>query len=166
MVSVITVKLDKGKLNKIVDGATRLSADLQQFPHDIAQRQAKDLRAQFIWQQKKASRKNTASRIRAKKKSTNVSEVLIPQTALHLDSMKPHYVSLKRGRRITLWAQANFDGKRHKNGKGLSRVTRGPRGGIKGFLYVSPDPFIEKALLRSQTWTQQQFESIVNKYGG
>ena len=166
MVSEITVKLDKGKLNKIVDGATKLSAELKQLPHDIAQRQAKDLRAQFIWQTKKAPRKNTASRMRAQKKSTNVSEVLIPQSASHLDSMKPHYVSLKRGRAITRWAQQNFDGKRHKNGKGLSGVRIGPRGGIKGFLYVSSDPFIEKALLRSERWTRQRFDNIVNKYGG
>ena len=166
MVVVRTIKFDKSKSDKIIKGSEQLSKDLQQLPHDIAQRQAKDLRAQFIWQTKKASRKTTASRMRAQKKSTNVSEVSIPMSAFHLDTMDPHYVSLKRGRKITRWARDNFDGSRHKNGKGKSRVTRGPRGGIRGSLYVSPDPFIEKALLRSQTWTQQQFESIVNKYGG
>lgn len=76
-------------------------------------------------------------------KDKMVHRVDIPKRAFFLDSMKPHYVSLKRGRLVTKWAKRYFGSKRIA---GKSKVSFGKRGGIRGALYVTPDPFIEDGI--------------------
>lgn len=81
--------------------------------------------------------------IRAKKLSKFRAVVTMPQKLMHLDSMKPHYVALKRGRKILRWARKYWGTARVS---GMSKVWRGPRGGLRGAIYVTPDPFVNKAL--------------------
>lgn len=110
------------------------------------------LKRQFISQRKRAARKPTAQRFRAVKVSKFRSEVRIPQSSAHLDSMMPHYVSLKRGRRITQWAQKYYSPMTtfsKGTGSNHSLVRRNASGMITGgSLYVHPDPFIRKGLNR------------------
>lgn len=88
-----------------------------------------------------------ATRIKAMKQSKFKSVVKMPRSLVFLDSMQPHYVSLKRGRLINRWAKRNFDNTKIT---GRSRVTKGPRGGVRGALYVTPHRFVNKALTKSR----------------
>lgn len=95
-----------------------------------------------------SSRIRAARLIKAQQLSRIKSVVKIPQKLMFLDVMRPHYVSLKRGRAIMRWVRKHY-GTRVVSGK--SRVRKGPRGGITGgFLYVTPHPFVNKALIRSR----------------
>lgn len=73
--------------------------------------------------------------IRAQRMSKFKSVVKMPVEGVWLDSMKPHWVSLKRGRKITRWAE-----------------DRGVPGyGVTGnAIYVRPHPFIDVALTKSR----------------
>ena len=80
----------------------------------------------------------------------NINSVSVIGYGVHLDSMKPHYVSLKRGRKITKWAKKHSvvrNGRRHftKRRKNKSYIQSGPKGGIKGgAVYVTPHPWIKR----------------------
>ncbi len=90
-----------------------------------------------------ANRRNAAQLIKAKKQSVNRSVVTMPRSLVLLDSMKPHYVSLKKGRNITAWARKNYGS---ATITGRSTAYRGPRGGMKGALYVTPHRFVQRTL--------------------
>jgi len=92
-------------------------------------------------------RQLAAALIHAKKISKNSSVIKMPLGLVYLDSMKPHYVSLKRGRKIVDWTRRNF-GSAQVSGR--SRVRKGPRGGIRGSLYVIPHPFVQRSLHESR----------------
>jgi len=80
----------------------------------------------------------------------NINNVSVIGYGVALDSMKPHYVSLKRGRKITKWARQHSivrNGKRHltKTRAGKSYIRSGKRGGITGgAIYVTPHPWISR----------------------
>jgi len=78
------------------------------------------------------------SGIRAEKLSNVRSVVKMPQEGVWLDSMKPHAVQLKRGRRIHAWAMA----------KGSSRVKEIAM--RQGMITVRAKPFIEAGLMRGR----------------
>jgi len=93
-----------------------------------------------------------------------------PLKGIYLDSMKPHYVSLRRGRAITAWAmrksvvgaggRRRF--KRKKSGK--SYIQSGRRGGITGgSVYVTPTPWIQKPLRRGMQTARKHLRVEVNK---
>lgn len=122
----------------------------------------RSLQKQFISQRNIAPRARTASRFQAKKVSHNRSVVTIPQSASHLDSMRPHYVSLKRGRNITRWTQKYY-GQLRKAKKSFVRY--GPRGGIVGgALYVTPDPFVQKGLRKVKDRHKAILNRVIRKH--
>lgn len=91
------------------------------------------------------------------RRASNIrSKVFIPLYGVQLDSMKPHYVSLKRGRSVTKWTQRHVP---LKTTHGKSRIYTGPRGGVKGALYVVPHPWIKHPL----DMTAKQSLNIMNK---
>jgi len=115
------------------------------FKH--AKRIAKSIKTQLISETYKASRAKMGARIYAKKINKNSTGIMMPQKAIWLDSMKPHYVALKRGRLITRWAKKFYDyGGTIR--KGFSRVRTGPKGGIRkgSKLFVTPHPFVDKGM--------------------
>jgi len=150
MVVEIRVSADFGKVRTLAKRMGRLPVQVgnELFRHAVDTRDA--LKRQFISQTKKADRTRMADRFKAKRESSSRSIVTIPRQADWLDSMKSHWVPLLRGRSITKWARENYGPSFIKRGK--SRVFKGPRGGIifnkksKSFLFVSKDPFIQKAL--------------------
>lgn len=99
---------------------------------------AKKIKESYI--QARIRRGKSFSRIEAIKLSKMSAGIFIPQKLVWLDRMPPHYVSLKPGRRITDWARRYFG---TKSITGMSEVRRGPRGGIKGAVFVTPHPFID-----------------------
>lgn len=106
-------------------------------------------------------RKMAAARITARRLSKFKSVVKMPQSLIFLDSMRPHYVSLKRGRAINRWARKNY-GKAVV--KGRSRVRRGPRGGITGgFLYVFPHRFVQRTLSKERNKLPNELRKGINK---
>ena len=132
----------KDKLPKTKDAASKGA-------FKFTKRLAKSIRTQLISQTYKASRAKMAARIYAKKINNNNSAVMMPQSAIYLDSMKPHFVSLKRGRLITRWARTFYDyGATVRSG--FSKVRSNATGGIRrgSQLFVTPDPFIEKGMSR------------------
>ena len=85
--------------NKII----KLPKDIADAGHEFARLMQRNLRLnltknQTIW------RRNLWNSIQAKRRSKFMSEVVMAQYGIWLDRAKPHYVSLKRGRLITLWA--------------------------------------------------------------
>jgi len=126
---------------------------------EYAKKMATSIRHQLIAQTKKEQRTAMASRIRARRLNKDQIGIMMPQKAVWLDRMKPHYVSLKRGRLITRWARKNYDfGKTVKSGR--SRV-RTYHGGIKrgSQLYVTADPYVNKAMRKARN----KFGSIMHR---
>jgi hypothetical protein len=161
MVVVTTVTINRSQLNKSKDFLKKHNKEIKKLPHAYAKRSASNMRRQVLMQQKKAPRNKAANNIRAVKLSGVTSAVKMPLKLIYLDRMKPHYVSLKRGRAITRWARKYYDGTPRSAGR--SRVRRGPRGGIKGFLYVTPDPFIRTAQLRTDKWFVNHVNTMFNR---
>ena len=104
--------------------------------------------------------------IRAERISRNKSVVKMKKSGVYLDRMKPHYVGLFPGRKImkgvdpsTLsmsssrgikkWAEDKFGKTEPTRVSGKSRIWYGPRGGMKGAIYVTPHPFIDAAYSRA-----------------
>ena len=71
--------------------------------------------------------------------------VEIPLYGVYLDRMRPHWVSLKRGRSITLWAK-----------KKLGRVP--------SKIFVKPHPFIRSANIRGGRNVRGIAEFEINKF--
>jgi len=106
------------------------------------------------------ARFNASSSIKAKKLSKFRSVVMMPQKLIQLDSSRPHYVALGKGRRIDRWAKKYFG---TATVSGRSRVYKGLRGGVKGFMYVTPMPFVNKALRRVRRRLTPELKKGVRK---
>lgn len=75
--------------------------------------------------------------IKARQVSKNQSEVSMVNYGFFLDSMRPHYVKLKRGRNIRRWA---FE----KGNANVQEIAK-----RQGSVYVKPHPWIDNAYSRS-----------------
>ena len=105
-------------------------------------------------------RRGASLLIRAKRLSRNRSVIMMPRGLSYLDSMRPHYVSLKRGRSVTDWVKRNYGG---ATVSGRSNVRMGPRGGIKGFLFVTPHRFVQPTLMRSRNKLSNNLRKGIRK---
>lgn len=103
---------------------------------------------------------NAANLIMARKETNTRSVVVMPRSLVMLDSMSPHYVSLKRGRGIVDWVRRNY-GKQTVSGK--SKVLIGQRGGIKGYLYVVPHRFVQATLNRERNKLPNYLRKAITK---
>lgn len=162
MTIVTTVTLDAKKITAIDESFKIVEEDWKNLHYNYAKKLEKSMKRQLVSQTKKAPRTNSAQQIRAVKQSGTTSVIKMPMKLKHLDSMKPHYVSLKRGRAITLWARKYYQ-PNYPGGQGKSRVRRGPRGGVNGFLYVTPDPFTETAIIKVDNWLRNEIIRIFEK---
>jgi hypothetical protein len=94
-----------------------------------------------------ADRANAAAKIRAVRKSRIHSQVTMPGSLVALDSEPPGFVTIRRNYKIGRWAKKYY-GTAKVAGK--STVWRGPRGGLNGSIYVTPHPFISRALMSAR----------------
>lgn len=92
------------------------------------------------------NRMSASELIRQKRMTKQRSHITMPRSLIFLDAMQPHFVSLKRGRNITAWAKKNYG---NLTVAGKSRVRQTSKGGIKGFIYVTPHKFVQKSLVES-----------------
>jgi len=138
--------------------SVKMNKSIEDANYELAKISANYIRTQLLLQQKQAPRNTMASRINARRLSRKRSVVFMPQKAIWLDSMRPHYVALRRGRQVTQWVNRYY-GDFIKTG--LSRVFRryaktgvktrfGSPVYVKGFLYVTPDPFVSRALNKAR----------------
>lgn len=113
--------------------------------------------------------KSISNRIKVGKEGRK-SVVKMPLKGIMLDSMRPHYVSLKRGRNITKWAMrhsvvdasGNRRFTRKKSGK--SHIQSGKRGGITGgSVYVTPTPWIQKPMRKGLRQTDKFMRQEIRK---
>lgn len=100
----------------------------------IARKTEREIRKEVIMQGL-IWRKRLRDSIKARRISGIRSAVYIVSYGIALDSMRPHVVALKRGRKITIWA-------REKGLKGKSIVVR-------------PHPFIQAGILRGTRRAKQ-----------
>ena len=88
----------------------------------------------------------------ARKKSNKRSVIFVPGRGVAVDRMSPHYVALKRGRNINKWVRDNYPlttGKHSNSARGKrepQRIYKGPKGGLKGAIWVRPHPWIDRPL--------------------
>lgn len=154
--NMISIDINTDTAEQAMDKGIEVRRAVGDSLFEYAEGMAEGIKNQFISQQNMAPRGQTASQMGARRINMLQSEVFIPQKARYLDSMEPHYVALNRGRLITEWARRYF-GTMVKSG--MSKVSYGSRGGIKGAIYVTPDPFIIKGLEKSKN----RLNSILNK---
>lgn len=158
---MISVKIEG--LDRVSQLANRLNRRVPEVVGDsmlqIGVDTSNEIKRQLISQTKSAPRTKMASRIYPKKVSKNQVNIMMPQQADWLDRMKPHYVSLRRGRNITSWANKYF-GSSIKTGK--SKVFQS-NGMFKGAIYVTPDPFVNKALNRVRARYKNRLQGVLKK---
>ena len=81
--------------------------------------------------------------IKAKKVNKNTWGIFIPRKGVFLDSMKPHWVALKKGRLITQWAEER---------------------GVKGrAIKVHPHPFIDAGFRSLVATIPSELEQLADK---
>ena len=115
---------------------------------DIANIHAKNLRLQLLRTSKRFDYKIFSS-IKAEKKSDFKSIVKMSQDGLNLDSMKTHWVSLKKGRRITQWA--------------IKRKLKDKTGRLPRAIQVRAHPFIDVAFTRTKKRINTQLKNGLKK---
>jgi hypothetical protein len=140
---VLSVKInyDEAKLDRLQQkySPSNIEQGLGNTAFDVADIASEYIKMQLLMQTKQASRLGMSSRIYARKLSKNVAGVYMPKKAIYLDSMAPHYVALKPWRRITSWIDKFRNPIYYK------------KKGVKGAIYVRPDPFINKAMMKMRT---------------
>jgi len=145
---------DRGWKRLIKNFGPRVMNNIHQANFEFGQVVVDSFRRDFISSPRgnPASRVSAASRMKAMKRKSGLVEITIPKSAHYLDTMRPHYVGIKPGRRrLRKWVNSYF-GTRKKTG--LSHIYRGKRGQIeylkkrRSVLYVTPDPFVDKAFNR------------------
>ena len=87
--------------------------------------------------------------IKARKISNNTSIVNMPLEGIYLDSMKTHWVSLKRGRMITRWA--------------IERGLEGVDGRLPRAIQVHAHPFIYDGMLNAKKKNKSILNNIAKK---
>ena len=141
----------------------RLPEDIERSVFGFAQHVVKKMKANALNDPLRPitkDRQRASALIHAKRQSNNRSVIKMPRSLMFLDSMKPHYVSLKRGRKITKWANKHYPS---ATVGGKSRTWYGPKGGLKGALYVTPHPFVTKSLSESRNILPNQLRKGINK---
>jgi hypothetical protein len=98
-------------------------------------------------------RHNIWNGIQARKQSKFTSIVVMPQEGVWLDSMRPHWVWLKRGRLITQWAKD-----RGVKGK-FAYFNNAPQ----RLVFVRPHPFIDAGIRRSRKRLTTELRKGVRK---
>ena len=83
----------------------------------------------------KSWRRSIWNSIQARRLSKNRSVLVIGQKGIFLDSMRPHWVALKRGRLINRWARD----------RGLTQAAIAQKS-----IFVRPHPFIDAGLRRAR----------------
>jgi len=169
MVRVIEFRIDAKRATAMVNGiTTRFPKEMGEAGNEFLKLCQRNVRLQHT----RTSTRRTGriwSGIRAHQRPNFRGWLAVSKQGLYLDSMKQHYVSLKRGRVITKWARKYFTGKRVKAqvpAMAKSRVYKGPRGAIKGALHVTPHPFIDDGLARSYGKLQSILQRGLNKTMG
>lgn len=159
----LTISIDKRGVDRLEkklrdDVPANLSVATKKFAF-IAR---DEIKRQFMRNKKRAPRGMMAKEFKVIKKNNYEFGVSLPVEAINLDRMRPHYVALRRGRKITEWTRKYF-GSSTKTGK--SRVYYGPGGGIKpkSALYVTPDPFIEAGFERAINRLDSTFSKAVKQ---
>jgi len=144
MVMVVSVDVKNGKaLDKLSGIVTKYPMIVGESGHEFAL----EYKRQLIWQltgRKMLDTWTLFNSIKAEKKSKFRSIVKMALYGVQLETMRPHYVALKRRRKIIGWVKRKYShGAKVVSGK--SKVFRTHKGGIKGFLYVTPRPWISTA---------------------
>lgn len=107
-----------------------------------------------------AERVKARKRIKAKRVSKFRSQVTMPPSLVGLDAMFPHYVALYRRRNIVNWANKYF-GTAVVSGK--SRVRQNKAGNLSGVIYVTPHPFVNRALTKSRRGLEPELRKGIRK---
>ena len=161
----VIIKFDAKSLQRLLTKLPdELATNIPNAGYNYTRKISKALRLAAITDPKRpitSERQMAASQIKAEKISKFKSVVKMPRSLIMLDSMNPHWVSLKRGRNITRWAKNNF-GTATVSGK--SYVYRGPKGAIKGgSLYVTPYRFVSATLRKQRNKLPNELRKGLNK---
>ncbi len=141
---VITIEVKTEKVKNMITGYIRTIPEATaRGSFELARFGAKQLKIQAMAAGIKpwggGNRKLFSRQTRAKKAGKGVWQIVMPLHGKFLDSMRPHWVSLKRGRLITKWAKD----------KGITA----------GSIFVRPHPFVASAV----TVINQNAKRIIEK---
>ena len=166
---------DKGASDIIAKATNNLPKEISNSAFEYSKLMAKALRQGAVndpLRPTTPNRQSAALRINARRLTKDKSVVIMPSSLIMLDGMKPHYVSLKRGRSINRWARKNFG---NATVSGKSKVGRGPRGGIlehyyddqgvkrRSALFVTPHHFIQATIARERNKLPNKLRQGINK---
>ena len=136
---VIILQVDTRELRQVERFSRTFPEALQRSVEEIAKNTQKELRRSISLKGLSWTGR-LREKTRARRKNKNTWELSMPQYGIYLDSMIPHFVSLKRGRKITKWARS----------KGIKASS----------LFVKPHPFID----RPMQIVSRRIRKIVDKH--
>jgi hypothetical protein len=159
---VITITIDATQVGDMFGNLAKIEDNLCETGYSFAKVVNNSIKRQFLIQQKKAPRQHMADRMVAERMTKHKSTIFIPKSAYHLDTMYPHYVSLKPGMMITRWAEKYYGPDHQKAYKSRvgwvnGRVQKG------SFLFVTSDPFIMKGITRVQNRLSIMVEKTIRQ---
>ena len=135
---MITIQIDARNAIEMVRGiSTNLPKSIDKGLEELALKAVDNLRlsaeqANIKFWGKGKERSIFKGGIFKRRMGNNQYNVYMAQHGIYLDSMRPHWVSLKRGREITQWAKD----------RGLGHL-------VGGAIIVRPHPFIKRAFIQT-----------------
>ena len=152
---MIILKLDVKPVLKVHGGYKRtLPAGMRRGAWLSTQRMQKAIR-QEIRKKKLIWRGKLLKKTQARKISKNIFGIAMPYYGPYLDSMRTHWVALKRGRLITRWAEDR------RKEKGLFLKSEGQS--ASKAIRVKKHPFIDKPVTKVERKTKRIVEKEINK---
>ena len=98
-----------------------------------------------------SDRQRAAMRIKGRKFTTDEYGVVMPKSLVYLDSMQPHFVSLKGNQNLVSWAKKNYGSETVSGKSTLSPKFTTQRGRTtKGAIHVTPIHFVQPVLNRER----------------
>ena len=155
MVEQTTIRLEKGRLDQFLSNIKiALPRSVGDAGFDLAKKAELNLKME-VMRQNLIWRRKLLNGIQARRLSKFTSVVVIPAHGVHLDSMTPHHVQLKRGRLIRLWALQ----KGNDRIKGIAKR--------EASIFVRPHPFIEipiqNAISQLPSIIQRRLEKTISE---
>lgn len=147
MVITIKVNVRANQAIQLINNLKfKLPREVSESGFDFAKLVQRNMRLELT-KQRLRWRNKLWSGVQARRQTRNRSVVVVPRHGIWLDSMRPHFVKLKRGRLIRRWAME----------KGNERIKAVAK--REGSIRVKPHPWIDTPIARSIT----NLNSIIRK---
>jgi len=167
MTFAVKLEINQTDLTKVFNGTKRIQDNHSDVLTPIGEVIETELRKTLLSRKDGSPKQDSAKRIQYRRLDKFKGAIFMPKKLIWYDGMNPHFVSLmtkggrtKSGTNIVRWVKKYYGTKRISS---KSSVWRGPRGGLKGFIWVTNHPFVSESLNRSRARFNGALKGVISK---